>query len=231
MPNRRLTKDGSYTLYSERYQQTYHSIHGSRTETEHVFLHGTDITSRLERHLESSVLEVGFGTGLNFLLTADLALAKDTKLIYWSFERQIPDLIELAALNYRSLLKHPQLQDGLLDWLKTLHDLHAPGLLTWTFSDRLTLHLLTGDAARSPAPEMLVDAIYLDAFSPDQNPELWTVPFFQKLFIALKPGGTLATYSAKSLVRRNLIEAGFTVTKRPGPPGKREMLTGTKTEL
>ncbi len=228
MQNRRLTKDGSYTLYSERYKQTYHSINGSRTEAEHVFLRGTGIAGRLERLPESSVLEVGFGTGLNFLLTADLALMSNASLTYWAYERQLPDPDELQDLNYDALLKHPPLCEALLAWQKTLHDLHEEGLLTWRFSDRLTLHLITGDATRAPAPDAPVDAIYLDAFSPDENPELWTIPFLQKLYDALKSDGTLATYSAKSLVRKNLMEAGFAITKRPGPPGKREMLTARK---
>lgn len=228
MPTPRQTGDGSFTLYNERYQQTYHSIHGSRTESEHVFLQGTGIARHIALQKPARVLEVGFGTGLNFLLTGDLALRHRTRLSYWAFERELPPLVQLAALRYDTLLTHGDLFPALLNWLQSLHDLHQTGLLTWTFSDRLTLHLISGDATKAPAPDKPVDAIFLDAFSPDKNPELWTVPFFKKLYGTLRPGGALATYSARSLVRKNLTAAGFEVSKHPGPPGKREMLSGQK---
>ena len=77
-------------------------------------------------------------------------------------------------------------------------------------------------------PDVRHDAVYLDAFSPDVNPELWTSAFLARLYTVTKPGGRLATYSAKGQVRRDLEAVGFAVEKRPGPPGKREMLVAVK---
>jgi tRNA U34 5-methylaminomethyl-2-thiouridine-forming methyltransferase MnmC len=93
-----------------------------------------------------------------------------------------------------------------------------------TLTPNINLNLLLGNAEEADLPENFFDAVYLDAFSPNQNPELWTSIFFKHLKPSMKEGAKLSTYSAKGDVRRSLIEVGFEVFKSPGPKGKREML-------
>lgn len=222
------TEDGSNTLYSDRYQQTYHSRHGAATESLHVFLSSAGVTSRLHTLTPTRVLEMGFGTGLNFFLTADQALKTQTELAYWSIEQNLlaPDLI--ARLEFEHLLDHQDLIKAFISWRANLAMNPADGLYTFQFNDNLRLHLIIGNAIDCPLPNLAFDAVYLDAFSPDKNPELWTISFLSRLACVTAPNARLTTYSARGLVRRNLDTAGFDVQKMPGPPGKREMIVATR---
>ncbi len=218
------TADGFDTLYSTVYGQTYHSTHGALTEARHVFLEGTGAAERLAQHRPTRVLEVGFGTGLNFLLTARRAASARTRLHYTALEKEVLPAEVLARLNHGQRLDAVPLSEALLAWRRTLPPAPPPGLYHHSFSETLSLHLVVGDATEASIPAPAYHAVYLDAFSPDANPELWTPAFLARLFAAMHPGGTLATYSAKGSVRRALEVVGFRVEKRPGPPGKREML-------
>ena len=222
------TADGFDTLYSPAYGQTYHSTHGALREARHVFLEGTGVAERLAQRLPTRVLEVGFGTGLNFLLTAHRAASTHTPLHYTAFEKNVLPADVLAALNHRKRLDAAPLYEALLAWRRTLSAMPPPGLYPHPFSETLSLQLVVGDATEAPIPAPAYHAIYLDAFSPDANPELWTTAFLARLFAVMHPGGTLATYSAKGSVRRSLKAVGFHVEKRPGPPGKREMLVAVR---
>lgn len=215
------TQDGSQTLYSEAFAQTFHSQQGAISESQHVFVTGSGVAARLSRGQATRVLEVGFGAGLNFLLTADLALAHDTPLYYRGLERTLLPTAIVSALGYRDALKHPELFDALMCWWATP---------TGAFTYRLArLVLLLGEATEQALGEAEADAVYQDAFSPAVNPELWSEAFLGQLGAALVPGGCLSTYSVSGLVRRRLAACGLTVTKRPGPPnGKREMLLACK---
>lgn len=228
MITRQLTNDGSYTLFSDTYNQTYHSIHGSKTEAEYVFLKNAGVQRRLRQKKDTHILEIGFGTGLNFLLTADLATKHGVRLSYWAYEKYLLQGDTIASLAFETLLEHAALLEQLILWRSAQPAYPPNGLLCCVFNDSLALHLILGDATESQLPDDVIHAIYLDAFSPDKNPELWTAPFFQKLYTCLDTGGKLATYSAKSQVRKNLITAGFEATKVPGPPGKREILVAQK---
>ena len=221
------TRDGSHTLFSERYNQTYHSIHGAEAESRHVFLKGAGIDHLLTAGQETHILEVGFGTGLNFFLTADLAMSRLATLSYYAFEKELLPAEQIIPLQYESLLTHAHLFEDYVAWRSSIKP-PASGLLDWRLNDTLSLTLILGDAVDERIPYSPVDAIYLDAFSPEQNPELWTTSFFNKLGSALRSRGKLATYSAKGQIRRNLASAGFNVTKTAGPPGKREMVVATR---
>ncbi len=218
------TGDGSHTLHSERYGETYHSINGATTESRHVFLDASGVTRRLERQQTTRVLEIGFGLGLNFLLTADLALQHGTALDYHAVEHDPAVLLAIASLQYEQHLKNPKLLAYLVAGLdaarhqQNIYISMGPGV-------SLTLHCV--DAVRDELPAGSFNALYLDAFSPDCNPECWTEAFFIKLHAAMAVQGALTTYSAKGSVRRALIAAGFAVKKLAGPPGKREMLHAT----
>lgn len=176
--------------------------------------------------IDTRILEVGFGTGMNFFLTADLAQQHGAALSYWAFEQTLLPTEVMQHMAFETMLAHPKLFQAYVSWQSTLPVNPHPGLLRWRPDDSLTLTIIYGNAVDAPLPSCAVHGVYMDAFSPDQNAELWTVSFFEKLRSALVPGGSLATYSAKSSVRKNMLAAGFQTSKAPGPPGKREMLIG-----
>ncbi|MFQ5571017.1 MAG: tRNA (5-methylaminomethyl-2-thiouridine)(34)-methyltransferase MnmD [Rhodothermales bacterium] len=222
------TADGFDTLYSATYGQTYHSVHGALTEARHVFLRGSGVEERLARGLPTCVLEVGFGTGLNFLVSARRASELHGSLRYVALEKEVLGSDILARLNHGKQLGVSPLRDILLAWRRSLPENVPPGRYQVPFTDTLSLDLIVGDATVVDLPDLGYDAVYLDAFSPDANPELWTVPFFTRLYAVMRRGSRLATYSAKGTVRRSLADAGFQVEKRPGPPGKRDMLVAIR---
>lgn len=215
------TQDGSHTLYSEAFAQTFHSHQGAISESQHVFVTGSGVAARLSCGQATRVLEVGFGSGLNFLLTADLALTHSAPLEYRALERSLIPPATLLALGYREALTHPELYDALMSWWA-----RPAGVFEYRF---VKLMLLLGEATEQALGEAEVDAIYQDAFSPAVNPELWSEEFLSKLSAVLAPGGCLSTYSVSGVVRRRLAALGLLVAKRPGPPGgKREMLLACK---
>jgi tRNA U34 5-methylaminomethyl-2-thiouridine-forming methyltransferase MnmC len=212
------TADGSPTLYSERFGETFHSTHGASVEAKHVFLQASGVLERLTSGLPTRVLEIGFGLGLNAVITADAATTHRTALDFHSIEND-PDCHHwLQTIQYDHQLENPAIALTLREQLANTRC--SPIQLSAHVS--LTIHW--GDATRIDLPSPPFDAIYLDAFSPDSNPECWTQSFFEKLKFALRPHGKLATYSAKGTVRRALLSAGYSVNKVAGPPGKREMM-------
>ena len=224
----RVTNDGSRTLYSSAYGQTFHSDKGALTEAKHVFLAASGALKRLSRQRKTSILEVGFGTGLNFFVTADAALKHAAELHYTAFERDLLSEKNLKSLGYAAYLRHPELLEAYLSFRSGLPGKPLPGIYAFTFSS-VGLELCLGEATEQVLEEESYDAVYQDAFSPDSNPELWTPEFLACLSAALVPGGALVTYSVKGAVRRTLSSASLEVGKLPGPEGgKREMLLAKK---
>jgi len=219
------TADGSRTLLSPAYGESYHSRHGALTEARHVFLEGSGVAARLAAGEATEMLEVGFGTGLNALLTIDAAARTGARLRYVALERDLPPAETLAALGHRELLEDPGLADALIAWRRGLPEPPASASLRLGSA---RLELLVGDARRARLPAG-VHAIYHDAFSPTTNSELWDEAFLTRLFRALAPGGRLATYTVQGALRRRLAAIGFAVAKVPGPPGgKREALVARR---
>lgn len=222
------TADGSLTLHSARYGETYHSHHGALAEARHVYLDGAGLPLLLGQDRTVRVLEIGFGLGLNALLT--LAQPGPATLTFTSLEHDLLPTAQLTALRYHTLLPQPE---GLVErWLDARCALGDPppssADRTWELAPRRHLNLMLGDAIDTvhQLPFASFDAIYHDAFSPEANPELWTTTFLDALFQRIRPGGALVSYCVKGTVRRGLAASGFTVHKRPGPPqGKREVLT------
>lgn len=224
------TGDGSLTLYSEHYGQTFHSLHGAVTESRHVFVEGAGIGERLRQSGTCRVLEVGFGTGLNCFLTADVACAAGARLDLISLEKDLLPAAALRELEFTALLAHPELLERYLDFREALPEQVTPGDYTVPLGAGVSLTIKVGQAPEQVLPVNWADAVYHDAFSPDANPDLWSGGFLQKLHGSLAPGGKLVSYSVKGSVRRALSELGFTVTRQPGPPGgKRQMLVAQKT--
>jgi len=214
------TGDGSHTLKLAGEKITFHSDRGAIQESQHVF-----IKTGLEHFMRKSeqdrpvaVFEVGFGTGLNALLTAMAATRNHIEVIYYTIDRYPLPAEIYNKLNYPVLLQEPALYESVMqaDWEMLLP-------VTPFFS----LQKINDDLG-SYTFNRQFDIIYFDAFAPDDQEEMWTEVIYRKIYKALNPGGVLVTYCSKSNVRRALIQAGFLVEKLPGPPGKREIIRANK---
>jgi tRNA U34 5-methylaminomethyl-2-thiouridine-forming methyltransferase MnmC len=215
-----LTSDGSHTLFNPLLNETYHSSHGALQESLHVF-----IKAGLE-HLASRrfvrILEIGFGTGLNALLTIQAAHALDLQIDYTAVEAFPLDPQIIETLNYPHLIGEPLV----VEWFSSLH------ATPWEQSQAITQHFsLLKHNARIQDLELTnsaFDLVYFDAFAPEKQPEMWHPEILKKTADALSDGGCLVTYCAKGQVKRDLRAAGLIVESLAGPPGKREMIRATR---
>ena len=217
-----LTGDGSHTVVSSIYKESYHSRHGAITESKHVFIeHGLIPSLSLFENRPFCVLEIGFGTGLNALLTA--LYAKDHKLFiqYDTMEAHPLSLSEVQALNYCAILQKEQCSS----LFQAIHE--APWNSVHSIHEYFDIYKQESNF-ESLAKEAVYHHIYMDAFAPTAQPQFWEMPFVQQLADALVPGGSLSTYCAKGSFKRALKQAGLQVTGFPGPPGKREMTVATR---
>jgi tRNA U34 5-methylaminomethyl-2-thiouridine-forming methyltransferase MnmC len=217
-----VTGDGSHTLLQPRLNEHYHSTFGAIQESRHIFI--SSGLGRFQDNSEVAILEVGFGTGLNALLTILEADQRNLKVDYTAIEPQPIDAPVFLQLNYPYKLG---LQASLGPF-KAIHE--APFLKKTGITKGFSLVKMKGKLEIIKFSPTAFDLVYFDAFSPEVQPELWTDKIFRKLFNALKPGGILVTYSAKGSVTRALKLAGFRIEKLPGPPGKREITRALKTQ-
>lgn len=211
------TKDGSATLYVPELNEHYHSIKGARTESQHIFI---DMGLKASAAPCPHILEAGFGTGLNALLTLQEAERTGRPVRYTGIELYPLAWTEVEALHYSD---DPR--------LRLLHE--APWeeevCLTPTFRLLKLRRDLTSWQADDERPPLRCDVVYFDAFAPEKQPALWTPAVFRNLYRCLTPGGILITYCAKGAVRRLMQDIGFRMERLPGPPGgKREILRATK---
>lgn len=219
------TGDGSRTIYIPEWNEQYHSKHGAVQEARHVFLE-----TGLQHFIEQSnfdkektlrILEMGFGTGLNALLTYFKAKKSDLSISYTGVEAFPISPEEVAAMEYANQLAHKDSQ--------TIYDtLHNAA---WDTSVTIShdFEFVKREQKFEDIKDVGVfDLVYFDAFGPRVQPELWTQAIFTKMYTALKPDGVLTTYCAQGAARRAMQAAGFRVERLPGPPGKREMLRATK---
>jgi tRNA U34 5-methylaminomethyl-2-thiouridine-forming methyltransferase MnmC len=212
------TGDGSHSLFNKELDETYHSRHGALQESTHVF-----IRQGLDRFLDSLtevfVFEVGFGTGLNALLTWQWAVAHRIKVNYTTTEPfPLPEDI-WKNLNYASAIDMKQEYERL-----HISAWERPQSMSpyFTFTKQKTaLQQVTLKVG-------VYDLIYFDAFAPNKQPHMWTSAVFAQLASAMKPGAILVTYCAKGQVKRDLKSTGFTLETLPGPPGKREMVRAVR---
>jgi tRNA U34 5-methylaminomethyl-2-thiouridine-forming methyltransferase MnmC len=163
---------------------------------------------------------MGLGTGLNAFLTALDAEKQQRKIHYTAVEQYPLTLEEASQLNYPETLQHK-------DLFTSLHQ--CPWNEDTTITNYFTLRKVQTNLANFSTAQPF-NLIYYDAFAPAAQPELWTKDVFEKLYNMLTPGGILVTYCSKGDVRRAMIAAGFTITKLPGPPGKREMVRGVRVD-
>jgi tRNA U34 5-methylaminomethyl-2-thiouridine-forming methyltransferase MnmC len=210
------TGDGSHSLYVPALDEHYHSIHGALQESRHVFLEA-GLMAMASQGPTIRILEIGFGTGLNAILTAARALESGLRIDYLTVEAHPLSKEEFLALNYATRIGGP---DTEALW-KAMHE--APWEASIAIHPQFQLQKWHRRLEELD-PVEAVDLIYFDAFAPEKQPELWTDAVFAQMFAACKAGGILVTYCAKGAVRRSMQAAGFVVERIPGPPGKREMM-------
>lgn len=212
-----LTEDGSHTLFDPRFDQHYHSIHGSLQESYRIFIE-LGIDPLRDRTDEIRVFEMGLGTGLNALLTWQWAEQHRKPVRYVSIEAYPITDSEADELNYEALVDQP----GLGKIHQAAWGTLVPLSPYFTFLKHQTL-------LQDYSPEgTSFNVIYFDAFAPRTQPELWTAETFAHVAVFTDIGGALVTYCAKSDVQRALRSAGFRVEKHPGPWGKRHVLRGIR---
>lgn len=220
-PNLQLveTKDGSQTILNQALGSTYHSRHGALTESQHVFI-AKGLRKQVENGLtDISLLEMGFGTGLNALLSARFSENHKININYHGLEL-FPVPTEVWS-QYR-LPNELTKERALFEKMHNANWGEEKEILERFLLTKHQVSLLDFQ------PKTTFDLIFYDAFEPETQPELWTEEVFAKLFSWMNEGGVLTTYCCKGYVRRNMIAAGFEVEKVPGPPGKREMICAEK---
>lgn len=219
-----ITADGSSTIHLPEWDEQYHSKHGAIQEAYHVFIkHGLHhfLEANADCEQPISILEIGFGTGLNAFITLLESEKRKTAIHYTGVEAYPVPMDEINQLNYTRVLNvanknHLFMLLHQSPWesaqhISTYFSITKQNKFFFEINDCSTYNL-----------------IYFDAFGARVQPELWTEAIFKKMYGALKPNGVLVTYSAKGSVRRAMQAVGLTVERLPGPPGKREMLRATK---
>ena len=213
-----ITSDGSSTIHLPDWNENYHSTHGAIQEAKHVFIAKGLAAISLP---EISILEIGFGTGLNCFITFLESQEKQKSINYIGVEAFPVTKEEVSKLNYVSELKAAK-QQSVFEQIhtSTWEEKHQISANFWLTKRKQFFNDIT-DISQ-------YDLVYFDAFGAEHQPELWTVDIFKKMYTSLKVNGILVTYSAKGSVRRAMLEVGFKVERIDGPPGKREMLRATK---
>lgn len=215
-----VTEDGSHTLYVPSLQEHYHSVHGAIQESEHVFI---EAGLSLCQQQGISIFEVGFGTGLNALLTAKYAEEYNLSITYVAIEANPISSDLVKKLNYAKEEDKP-----------LYHTIHE---VEWGSEQKITEHFsitkLEADFTTYNFSTWTnaFDLIYFDAFAPDIQGEMWSQELFDAMYRIARSQATLTTYCAKGEVRRRMQSAGFMVERIPGPPGKREMLRARKSNI
>jgi tRNA U34 5-methylaminomethyl-2-thiouridine-forming methyltransferase MnmC len=209
-----ITTDGSHTIKNESTGDTYHSIHGAVQESQHVFIKsGLEFFLNQYSQQKINILEVGFGTGLNALLT--IQKFQDIEVEYLTLEPYPLTSEIFCELNYNDK-----------EVLLRLHE--SEWSIPCSITTNFTITKLRSTLNEVKLPENYFDVVYFDAFAPNSQPELWTQAAFAKIKSTMRTPSVLVTYCAKGQVKRNLKAVGFVVESIPGPPGKREMIRATR---
>lgn len=212
------TLDGSTTIHIAEWDECYHSKHGAIQEAQHVFIKN-GLSLFPDRNV--SILEIGFGTGLNAFITFLESKKRNQSIDYVGVEAYPISAEEIVSMNYVEELNAVE-QSSIFD---TMHQSNWEEKIILDDDFTLTKRKQFFEEIDD---ENKFDLIYFDAFGYRVQPELWSTAIFEKMYKALKPNGVLVTYAARGVVKRSMIEVGFTVEKLAGPPGKREMFRATK---
>ncbi len=218
----KLTADGSKTLFINNLNEGYHSHHGALQEAIHVFI---DNGMKLLNDYEINILELGFGTGLNVLVTINefLKTDKNHKINYYSLEKYPVTMSEVADLGYSTLFERDELNTLYAKIHETEWETPVEILPNFTLTKiKCDFHDLEKIELKN------INLVYYDCFGARVQPDLWEMPLFSAVAAKMDKGGLLTTYSSKGSVRRILKSLDFKVEKKAGPPGKREMLIAWK---
>ena len=214
------TSDGSQSLFLKDMNETYHSTHGALTESQYVFIEkGLQFWFDSNKQDSLKILEVGFGTGLNALLT--LAFVKSHEKVEIDYQTLEPYPLPQSVY---SKLKYAELIDSADT--ATLIEMHQS-----PFGEQLDYEHFTFKKHKEQVQDFEgegFDLIYFDAFAPSKQKEVWDLKIFQSLFSQLNQNGVLVTYCAQGQFKRDLVTAGFDIETLDGPPGKKEMVRGVK---
>ena len=218
-----VTTDGSHSIAIPEMGVTYHSSHGAIQESMHVFIESglRYLNKKNAAPSDLSVLEMGFGTGLNTLLTAAEAASTGQHVYYETVEPHPLEISMALSLNYCDQLKRPDLKN----LFRQMHECKWDTLVELTphcSFKKINTSLINYTSGR------LFNIIYFDAFAPDIQPDLWTIDVFKKMYSSMEANAVLTTYCSKSVVRKAMAGAGLKVEKIPGPPHKREMVRAVK---
>lgn len=215
------TLDGSHTIYLPEMDEQYHSVNGAITESNYVYI---DKGYNFLNRKNPTVFEIGFGTGLNCLLTALQAEKDKRSTLYISVEKYPLDNSITEQLNFGQLISN---EAQIL--YKKIHESRWNEVIS--LSQHFQLKKIKADLTNHNFDNIeKCDLIYFDAFGPDKQPEMWTPDIFRRIHSITSHQGVLVTYSAKGEVRRQLSASGFEMERLPGPPGKNQMLRGIKKE-
>jgi tRNA U34 5-methylaminomethyl-2-thiouridine-forming methyltransferase MnmC len=212
-----ITSDGSHTIYVPELNEHYHSIYGAVQESSFIFIN-TGFRSCVADTV--NIFEVGFGTGLNALLTALESSFGQREVNYTSIEKYPVDESIVGSLNHHFFAGPTG---------KEIFDMihRAPWDKKVGICKNFNLLKINGDITDYAIPGKY-NLIYFDAFGPDKQPEIWTLKVFGTIAAATEKDGIFVTYSAKGEVKRNLKTCGFEVYSLPGPPGKRQIIRAVK---
>lgn len=227
------TKDGSHTLFVHELNEHYHSINGSIQESNHIFINaGLKFTlDNINKNVSQSIptlniLEIGFGTGLNALLTLLESEKNSVKVFYNSVELYPVSIEDAKKLNYPSILSeyNSHHTGNITEHFHQLHSTAWESVVDITPYFSLLKQQIDFSNPSQFNTSKLFNLIYFDAFAPEKQPEMWTKDVFKKIYSVCDSGAVLTTYCAKGVVRRMLQNEGFKMERLPGPPGKREFL-------
>lgn len=214
-----ITADGSHSLFIPSMDENYHSVHGAIGESIHVFINA-GLQQCKQQHI--NILEVGFGTGLNALLSLIEITGKNISIHYTGIEKYPLNEEEYSELNYPDILGK-ELKDSFIkmhscEWEKDIE-----------IRENFILRKIKADLTHYEFNEdSLFDLVYFDAFAPNKQPDLWNTDIYRKIYNNCSDEAILVTYCAKGIVRRELVSAGFSAERLPGPLGKFEMLRAIK---
>lgn len=216
------TEDGSSTIELIGENENFHSIHGAIQESEHIFIKN-GLLQKAKNQNKIQIFEMGFGTGLNALLSLLFGIKNNLAIDYIGIEAFPLENSLIEKLNYSEILKLNTVE---ADYFNQMH------LAKWDNKIELCPNFLFEKRLEKlediDLPNEAFDLVYFDAFNPSFQHELWTEDIFRKVYLSMKPQGILMTYSAKGIVKRSLKASGFQLNALPGPKGKREITQAIK---
>ena len=215
------TADGSKTLFNEQIGECYHSKHGAVQESKHVFIQ-TGLDYYIQKHSlkDITILEVGFGTGLNFTQTLAYTSGKEILVDYVGIEGYPLSLEVIQQIGYDAFVSEENWNNYISGYKQALNETTQIDSNTNLYIDHTLLMDFGSDKT--------FDLVYFDAFAAIHQPEMWSDEALAHVAKFVKPGGVFVTYAITGNLKRSMKALGFTIEKAPGAPGKREMLRATK---